>query len=76
MTVPAADYLRDRKLILARWDAGDLLDAIDAAADLVDAIDALHQPTFKDSAWGYCGHCGHTWPCSTARLLHPEDGDQ
>jgi hypothetical protein len=49
------------------------------AADLLDAIDALHRPNrvrdwpnkvyFTD-----CLTCDTSWPCPTARLLHPEGG--
>ena len=37
-----------------------------------DAIDALHQPC--DSPYMYvCDACERTYPCPTARLLHPEE---
>jgi hypothetical protein len=44
-----------------------------AAADLLEAIDALHQPFCVDyGAPTTCQTCDEYWPCSTARLLHPE----
>jgi hypothetical protein len=74
MTVPAADKLR-------RISGGSaVVDAAVIAADLLDAIDALHQPNrvrdwpnkvyFTD-----CLTCDTSWPCPTARLLHPEAGE-
>jgi len=54
------------------------------AADLLDAIDALHQPFHPDPdnfpSYTECEGClritGITWPCPTARLLHPEAPDE
>lgn len=71
MSVPAADNLR-RQL----FGTTALIDALNhdrisvAAADLLDAIDALHQPGLIVEPT--CDACYHTWPCPTARLLHPE----
>jgi predicted nucleic-acid-binding Zn-ribbon protein len=50
-------------------------DRVSARQELLNAIDALHQPTTiqHDSFTRYgCRNCGFTWPCPTARLLHPE----
>ena len=51
----------------------DYDDVITAAADLLDAIDALHQP---DVTGEICDQCVFDWPCTTARLLHPEEADR
>jgi lipopolysaccharide biosynthesis regulator YciM len=67
VSVPAADSAR-----------GSQFPYIAALCDVLDAIDALHQPLEiqHDSFTRYgCRNCGFTWPCPTARLLHPEDGN-
>jgi hypothetical protein len=48
-------------------------DDMAAAADLFDAINALHTPeVLRDPGESvYCCECDTTWPCPTARLLHP-----
>ena len=68
-SVPAIDALRFRAShsYVFKADA----EAMEAAADLLDAIDALHQ-SWPDSNW--CSGCDVSWPCPTARLLHPEAG--
>jgi hypothetical protein len=69
VSVPAADKLR-KVPSGERWEK-----PAKAAADLLDAIDALHhRAPFPDADW--CNDCSITWPCPTARLLHPEDGGE
>ena len=74
MTVPAAENLRIA--IQSMWP--DLHDDNEAhmtyAADLLDAIDDLHHAHGDVDGW-FCHHDGFTWPCPTARLLHPEEGE-
>jgi hypothetical protein len=65
VSVPAADELRG----YLPPTPSELL----AAADLLDAIDALHQPISDHGL--ICDECDHPWPCPTARLLHPDDGE-
>jgi hypothetical protein len=74
MSVPAADNLR------RIWRKHNDERCIDAepcrtAADLLEAIDALHQRSrnhVRDiyADW-WCSECRTSWPCKTARLLHP-----
>ena len=64
-SVTAADNLRDP------FTAAE---SCDDAADLLDAIDALHTQTRLEwVAFPLCQECDQKWPCTTARLLHPEE---
>jgi hypothetical protein len=48
-----------------------------AALDLLDAIDALHQPGDGPSPTvTWCKSCDQSYPCMTARLLHPKATDE
>jgi hypothetical protein len=78
VTVPAADKLRVEYVCDEHTYAElERFANMNTAADLLDAIDALHQPNrvrdwpskiyFTD-----CLTCDTSWPCPTARLLHPE----
>lgn len=57
---------------------------IAAVREAFAPIRALHQPG-RECKCGdcevdvWCEHCGHAWPCPTARLCYPSDelgGDQ
>lgn len=41
---------------------------------VLDAIDALHNPRVIYTGGTICDECCLPWPCPTARLLHPEEG--
>jgi hypothetical protein len=55
-------------------DGSAIYEAATTDADLLDAIDALHyRVVHRPSKRPICRYCREFWPCTTARLLHPEE---
>lgn len=65
---------RGQRLVSA-GEMREAADALDAAEAKLAAIDALHYPvTEAEQPTRWCHHDGFSWPCATARILHPKEG--